>query len=225
MKASDILRIARGEIGVTESPAGSNRVKYNTWYYGREVAGSAYPWCMVFVQWVFDQAGKRLYPLTASCGMFVREHRNTPRYVTGDWAPGDIVFFDFEGDGVLDHVGIVESWNGQTLVTIEGNTSMTSQDNGGAVMRRTDHGKYAVCAVRPEYDGEKEPEKEDGKMTGEEIYRELTEYINSLPESEWSKEEGGFAQAKENGITDGTYPRGFLTREQLFAVLNRLRLI
>lgn len=41
MKASDILRIARGEIGVTESPVGSNRVKYNTWYYGREVAGSA----------------------------------------------------------------------------------------------------------------------------------------------------------------------------------------
>lgn len=225
MKASDILRIARGEIGVTESPAGSNRVKYNTWYYGREVAGSAYPWCMVFVQRVFDQAGKRLYPLTASCGMFVREHRNTPRYVTGDWAPGDIVFFDFERDGVLDHVGIVESWDGQTLVTIEGNTSMTSQDNGGAVMRRTDHGKYAVCAVRPAYDSEKKPEKEEGKMTGEEIYKALTEYINSLPESEWSKEEGGFAQAKENGITDGTYPRGFLTREQLFAVLNRLRLI
>lgn len=225
MKARDILRIARGEIGTTETPAGSNRVKYNTWYYGREVYGSAYPWCMVFVQWVFDRAGKRLYPLTASCGMFVREHKDTAQYITGNWAPGDIVFFDFEGDGVLDHVGIVESWDGQTLVTIEGNTSMTSQDNGGAVMRRTDHGKYAVCAVRPAYDSEKEPEKEDGKMTGEEIYRALTEYVNSLPESEWSREEGGFAQAKENGITDGTYPRGFLTREQLFAVLNRLRLI
>ncbi len=224
MKASDILRLARSEIGVTESPAGSNRVKYNTWYYGREVSGSAYPWCMVFVQWIFNQAGKKLYPLTASCGVFVREYKSTAQYVTGDWKPGDIIFFDFEGDGVIDHVGLVESWDGKTLVSIEGNTSKTSHDNGGAVMRRCDHGKYAVCAVRPEYEQAEKP-KEDKAMTGEEIYKALTDYLNSLPESEWSKEEGGFAQAVENGVTDGTYPRGYLTREQLFAVLNRLRLI
>lgn len=50
-----VLSLARGEIGVKESPAGSNQVKYNTWFYGREVSGAAYPWCMAFVQWVFDQ--------------------------------------------------------------------------------------------------------------------------------------------------------------------------
>lgn len=224
MRAEDILKIARAEIGTTESPAGSNKCKYNTWYYGREVSGSAYPWCMVFVQWVFDQAGMPLYPLTASCGVFVREHRDTEKYVTGGYRPGDIVFFDFDGDGI-DHVGIVESRDGQTLVTIEGNTSATSQDNGGAVMRRADHGKYAVCAVRPAYDGAETPKKEDGKMTGEEIYKALTEYLAGLPESEWSKQEGGFERAKDAGITDGTSPRGFLTREQLFAVLDRLRLL
>ena len=225
MRAEDILKIARAEIGVTESPAGSNKCKYNPWYYGREVSGGAYPWCMVFVQWVFDQAGKRLYPLTASCGVFVREHKNTKAYITKDWQPGDIVFFDFGGDGVIDHVGIVERWDGSELVTIEGNTSAASQDNGGAVMRRTDHGKYAVCTVRPAYDGAAEPEKEDGKMTGEEIYRALTEYLAGLPESKWSKDEGSFERAKDAGITDGTSPRGFLTREQLFAVLDRLRLL
>ena len=36
---------------------------------------------------------------------------------------GDIVLFDWDGDGVKDHIGIVDvSENGQ-LVTIEGNTS------------------------------------------------------------------------------------------------------
>ena len=58
--AERVLSIARRELGTKESPANSNRVKYNAWYYGREVSGSAYPWCMAFVQWVFAQAGVKL---------------------------------------------------------------------------------------------------------------------------------------------------------------------
>lgn len=48
------LARAQAEVGVKESPAGSNKVKYNTWYYGKAVSGSAYPWCAVFVSWVFN---------------------------------------------------------------------------------------------------------------------------------------------------------------------------
>ena len=51
--ARKALAIAAAEVGVKESPAGSNNVKYNTWYYGHAVSGSAYPWCMVFMAWVF----------------------------------------------------------------------------------------------------------------------------------------------------------------------------
>ena len=54
---NDILKIARAEIGTKESPSGSNKVKYNTWYYGREVSGSAYPWCAAFTSWVLDKCG------------------------------------------------------------------------------------------------------------------------------------------------------------------------
>jgi hypothetical protein len=32
------------------------------------------------------------------------------------------VFFDWDGDGVSDHVGIVESCDGSTVRTIEGNS-------------------------------------------------------------------------------------------------------
>lgn len=49
-----ILARARGEIGVQESPANSNNVKYNTWMYGEEVSGSNYAWCANFVCWVFN---------------------------------------------------------------------------------------------------------------------------------------------------------------------------
>lgn len=37
-----LLSIARAEIGVAEDPIGSNKVKYNTAYYGREVSGGHY---------------------------------------------------------------------------------------------------------------------------------------------------------------------------------------
>ena len=43
MTAERIVSAARAEIGVKESPANSNRVKYNTAYYGRAVSGSAIP--------------------------------------------------------------------------------------------------------------------------------------------------------------------------------------
>lgn len=51
--ADMIVAKAESQVGTKEVPAGSNKVKYNTWYYGKEVSGSAYPWCMAFVSWVF----------------------------------------------------------------------------------------------------------------------------------------------------------------------------
>ena len=57
MTAETILALARKELGTAESPAGSNHVKYNTAYYGREVSGGAYPWCCVFLWWLFQTAG------------------------------------------------------------------------------------------------------------------------------------------------------------------------
>lgn len=55
--AAKLLSIAKAEVGVKESPANSNNVKYNTWYYGREVYdglwGTSFPWCAAFVCWLF----------------------------------------------------------------------------------------------------------------------------------------------------------------------------
>ena len=72
MSGDELAALAAAQIGVREEPPGSNRVKFNTWYYGREVSGDSYPWCMVFVQWVFAQAGVSLPLRTASCGALMR---------------------------------------------------------------------------------------------------------------------------------------------------------
>lgn len=63
--AAKLVKIAESQIGVKESPAGSNKVKYNTWYYGREVSGDAYPWCCAFVEWCFAALAGEIAGVTA----------------------------------------------------------------------------------------------------------------------------------------------------------------
>ncbi len=148
----EILAIARGEIGVLENPKNSNKVKYNTEYYGRAVSGSAYPWCCAFVWWVFKQAGaSSLFyggKKTAHCATLMSYHKK--QKVT-DYRPGDIIFFNFAGGAAAKHVGICETYNGSTITTIDGNTGVGNEANGGAVMRRTRDKKYIVGAYRPDY--------------------------------------------------------------------------
>ena len=153
---SELLDIARRQIGTRESPPNSNNVRYNTWYYGREVSGSAYPWCMVFAQWVFDQAKVKLPVRTASCGALMRSAQSAGCWVTGDYRPGDVVIYDFPGGAKTDHCGIVESVDGTYISAIEGNTSSASDADGGAVERRARKFAQIVGAVRPSYDKEVE---------------------------------------------------------------------
>lgn len=212
--AEQVLAIARRELGVKESPANSNRVKYNTWYYGREVSGSAYPWCMAFVQWVFYQAGVPLPLRTASCGALMNAAKKTGRWVTKDFRPGDVVVYDFHGGGAADHTGVVEKAAPAGVVAIEGNTSRTgSQSNGGMVCRKTRHEKLIAGAVRPEF--EKEEDMDIAKLTDAEVLalgKRLQEVMGRQPVSPALAAE--LQEAKAKGITDGTGPGAFATRAQ-----------
>ena len=68
---------------------------------------------------------------------------------------GDLVFFDWDGSGDADHIGMIENGlvNGK-YTTIEGNTSLTGdQSNGGMVMRRNRPLDKTIRAIiRPKYE-------------------------------------------------------------------------
>ena len=150
-----IINVAKSQIGVCEKGS-TNYVKYNNAYYGREVSGSSYPWCCVFVWWVFNQAGAAdlFYGggKTASCSTLRSYHWNAGQKVETPQA-GDIVFFNFDGGTSTQHVGIVIGVNASgTVSTIEGNTSGSgSQSNGGCVMAKERNKKYIVGYYRPKY--------------------------------------------------------------------------
>ena len=136
---SKIVEIAIKEIGYTETPKNSNKTKYGKWFGFDGVA-----WCGMFVSWCYDQAGQRLPNIGfskgfAGCQTAVAWAKKNKKVVT-DPQPGDIVFFDWNGDGRYDHTGIFMKWANApepfTFETIEGNTSLSNQSNGGSVMHR-----------------------------------------------------------------------------------------
>lgn len=134
------LEVAEGQLGYAESPAGSNQNKFGDWY------GMNYqPWCAMFASWCYEVAGgsPSFAPAVAYsyCPYIVadaRAGRNGLR-TTDDPIPGDLVVYDWSADTVYDHVGLFEQWLEGTaeFSAIEGNTSTSSNSNGGQVMRRT----------------------------------------------------------------------------------------
>ena len=135
-KREDFCFTAVQEVGTSEKPANSNKVKYNN--------NNGQFWCGYFVDWCAKQVGLKI----PSCvytpagvagfqgkGQWLNAATNKPK-------PGDIAFFDFPGGEKVDHVGIVVKDNGDgTVTTIEGNTSPEkkakgSQANGGEVCVR-----------------------------------------------------------------------------------------
>ena len=214
MTAEKILDTARAQLGIREEPPNSNRVKFNTAYYGREVSGSAYPWCCAFVWWVFREAGAASLfyggKKTASCSALLSFHKG--QAVRGDYQPGDIIFFNFNGRKNPAHVGICESWDGQYITTIDGNTAPTNEANGGAVMRRRRAKKYMIGAYRPAYEEDTMTQADFDKMMDDCLERR-----GDKPASGWA---GTLLQeAKQAGITDGSRPQSFATREEVAAMV------
>lgn len=144
-----IIEVARKEIGYTEMPANSNETKFGKWFGLDGVA-----WCGIFVSWCYHTAG---YPLGdigfvkgfAGCQTAVNHFRKTGE-ITNNPQPGDIVFFDWNLDGRYDHTAIfVRQINEDYFETIEGNTSLVNQSNGGQVMLRKRKYSEGVVFVHP----------------------------------------------------------------------------
>lgn len=142
-----VLTLAKSEIGYHEKAnnylldeknanvGSGNWTKYGAeldaipnFYNGKK---NGYAWCDQFVDWLFvkcfgaSAAMKMLCQPANSAGagcMYSKQYyKNAGRFVN-DPQPGDQIFF-FDSSGQVNHTGIVESVNGDTIVTIEGNTS------------------------------------------------------------------------------------------------------
>lgn len=148
-----VLAICKEQNGYKESPAGSNLTKYNLWYYGKAIAAA---WCMTSVSWIFFMAGFPLPaiqdPNGAAYVPYVYTYYKLHKKLTILPYKGDIVLYDWNGDKLGDHVGIFDHWvvEGKSFRAWEGNTSPTSDSNGGEYMLRLRYKSQVLAFVNPE---------------------------------------------------------------------------
>jgi len=116
--SQQIVSVAMGQIG------NSGGQKFWSWY-GFD---SHVEWCACFVSWCADQSGliaSGNVPKFSLCSDGVTWFQGKNKWQSGGTTPsaGMIIFFDWDHDGISDHVGIVEKCEGGRVYTIEGNSS------------------------------------------------------------------------------------------------------
>ena len=219
MSASKVIEIARGELGNTESPPGSNRVKY---WEAFSSGWQGQPWCLAFIYWCFRESGELLAFMgggkTASCGTLLRWYQAQGQTVpVSEVRPGDIVILNFMGTKDTQHCGLVTEahWHQDATLdyvcTVEGNTSPGlegSQDNGGCVALKRRYPSQIVAVFRPKYKEEpmQKPDYE-GHWAEESIRKAITTGVLK-------------------GYEDGSFqPDKSITRAELCVILDRLGLL
>lgn len=179
---NSIIEVAKSYLGTAE---GSAQHKEIIDLYNKARYADAYqmtmndPWCCAFVVACFkacDMAG--IIPGYAACDQMIHVFKQWNKFQSGKaYTPqkGDIIFYDWNGDGSSDHVGIVVSVGFGELAAIEGNKSDTVGYRKLAITS-----SQIVGYGKPNYgagvDGSSEGNRETGGVSA--IDRE---YIRTLP--------------------------------------------
>ena len=123
-----LVTIAKSQLG------NEGGQKFWSWY-GFD---SREEWCACFVSWCADQAGliqRGAVPKFSLCTDGKNWFQNQGRWQgAGSMpSPGAIIFFDWDHDGMCDHVGIVERCDGTTVYTVEGNSGDAVRERNYAI--------------------------------------------------------------------------------------------
>lgn len=156
--AADIVAVAETQAGYCEgsysgdpgSASSNNYQKYGVWYDNNvdNIGGSYAAWCAMFVSWCANQAGipSDIVYYHAYCPYGVNWFKNQGRWQAaasrgGSYVPkaGDIVYFAPAGSSTSSHIGIVRYVSGNTVYTVEGNTSGQNGEvnEGGGVFKKS----------------------------------------------------------------------------------------
>jgi hypothetical protein len=119
-----VLNAVRGEVGVAESPPGSNNSPRIAEYRQATAGSGVGPWCAYFTSWAARQAGTPLGDSGQGFGRVddvyawaQRAGKAIPNGAGVQPQPGDLIVWD-------EHIGVVESVDASgTINTIEGNSS------------------------------------------------------------------------------------------------------
>ena len=149
--ALDVLNIARTQIGFHEGANNDN--PYGRWY-GIPNA----PYCAMGVSWCFAQVGlshliaaqtPKGFSYNPAALHWFQMQGMVVNKMSGQ--PGDLVFFDWNGDGVADHVELLEAASPGGITTIGFNTGSPNDPTKEGCWRVHRNYLFIIAIVRPKY--------------------------------------------------------------------------
>jgi hypothetical protein len=160
LKNVGVLAVLKGlnDLGYTENPPNSNVTKFGDWF-GR----NGVPWCNIFVSYCLSIGAGYVLCGAGFRGVGVRFGKGCA-YVptTQNWlmanhltvepkspAAGDIVIYAWDGKSP-EHIGFAcgPADSEGNFPSLEGNTSVNSDSNGGQVLFRTRNTKFVLALGR-----------------------------------------------------------------------------
>lgn len=149
--ALDVLNVARSQIGF--KTLGNDESPYGDWY-GIPSA----PYCAMGVSWCFAQVGlssliaaqtpKGFSYNPAALTWFQRQGLIINKMAM---QPGDLVMYDWNGDGVADHVELCEAASPGGFTTIGFNTGNPNDPTQTGCWRVHRNYLFVIAVIRPRY--------------------------------------------------------------------------
>lgn len=105
---------------------------YWSWYG----FSSRVEWCACFVSWCMNQVGHSEVRYSSCKNGGVPYFQGAGRWANGgytDLVAGDVIFFDWDGDGKANHTGLVIGTDGSYVYTVEGNSGDTCKTKKYAI--------------------------------------------------------------------------------------------
>ncbi|MCQ2471551.1 MAG: CHAP domain-containing protein [Clostridia bacterium] len=161
---ADFIAVSKTQLGYTElntktgKPLGTNEdngyTKYGAWFGAPTIA-----WCAFFVAWCANQAGisTSIIPRIGNCEIMTNWYKNNGRYLyANETSPrtGDLIFYNWGGGKIAQHIGIVTGVSGNYIYTVEGNTG-SSYGYRCEAKTRTSGANYIIGYARPAYNDAK----------------------------------------------------------------------
>ena len=129
----DIAQFALGFLGYNEADASAD-IFLEKWHSSSSQTG----WCAAFVSYIYEHMPSsdkipQWYKDIENQYWQVNVHRAAEEagaiIDSSQAETGDIVLYDYDGDGTMQHIGIVLAVEGNKLITIEGNSGNTVRIN------------------------------------------------------------------------------------------------
>ena len=170
---------------------------------------ASWPCCAAFVSTVSLQCGLRdIMPTECGCPGMIRLYQELGRWVEDDAyvpSPGDVIFYDWQDNGVgdnvgqPDHVGIVLDCDGKNMTIIEGNNANAVNKRVLAVNDRFIRGygcpDYASKADGAEPTPEPTPQPEPEKPAEATVDPFITKTAREVIAGKW-----GNGQARKDAL-------------------------